>query len=198
MLLRLCTAILVLLGVTSVAGAAGKQALTGKAVYTTACAECHKDGKNGEPRSGDLQAWGKRAEKGFDKLAEHAVSGFGKMPAHGGKAQLSDLEISRGIAYMVTGGLAADPGKPYSTRRVATADAVVRVHCAPCHTSGKDGAPKPQVFADWKARVQNGMDSLVASAVAGHNKMPSRAGFAGLSDEDVKGAVIYMMVPAAR
>jgi cytochrome c5 len=168
---------------------------TGLQVFQSTCAACHTDGKDGAPKSGDLKAWGQRAEKGFDKLAAHAIAGTGKMPAHGGDAKLSDLEISRAISYMASGGRAADPKKSLGSHKTAPADTLVKAKCSECHGNGKDGAPRMHVFADWKPRLQNGIDSLVASAINGHNKMPARAGMPQLSDEDIKSAVIYMLIP---
>ncbi len=171
-------------------------ALTGQQVVQSTCAACHTEGKDGAPRTGDLIDWGRRAEKGFDKLAEHAITGMGKMPAHGGQAKLSDLEVSRAIAYMASGGRAADPKKAFGSHKTASADVLVKAKCAECHATGKDGAPRMHNFPEWKPRLQNGVDGLVASAINGHKKMPSRAGMPNLSDEDIKSAVIYMLVPA--
>ena len=171
---------------------------TGREVVDQICAACHAEGKDGAPKIGDLAAWAKRAEVGFDKLSEHAISGKGKMPAHGGRADLTDLEISRAIAYMSSGGRALDPGKPYATSKTVDADVLVNTHCIKCHGTGVNGAPRIKIFADWKPRLQSGFDHLLQSAVNGHNKMPARAGFPSLSDTDLRNAITYMIIPAAQ
>lgn len=170
---------------------------TGKEVVEQTCASCHAEGKNGAPKVGDFAAWAQRAQGGFDKLAEHAISGKGKMPAHGGQPNLNDLEISRAIAYMASGGRAADPKKAYSSQATVNAEQLVSAHCSNCHSTGVNGAPRTNEFNDWKPRLQKGMDALVQSAVSGHNAMPSRAGLAQLSDTDLRNAAVYMVIQSA-
>lgn len=170
---------------------------TGREVVEQTCSACHADGKDGAPKIGDLAAWGERLHEGFGKLAVHAIAGIGKMPAHGGQPNLSDLEISRAIAFMATGGRAADPGKPYSAPSTGTGEKLVGNHCVKCHGPGLEGAPRIEQFSDWKPRLQNGIDALVQSAIAGHKGMPSRAGLAYLSDTDLRNAAIFMIIQSA-
>lgn len=67
--------------------------------------------------------------------------------------------------------------------------------CAACHTSGAGGAPK-LVAAEWQGRMEQGMDQLVAKAIAGFmgekGLMPAKGGRADLSDEQVKVTVEFM------
>lgn len=170
---------------------------SGREVVETVCASCHAEGKDGAPKIGDLAAWTERAKSGFGKLEEHAVSGTGKMPAHGGKSTLTDLEMTRAIAYMATGGRAADPSKPYAQTKTVNADILVNTHCVKCHGAGVNGAPRMREFADWKPRLAKGIDGLVQSAIDGHNKMPARSGMPTLSDTDVRNAVSFMLVQSA-
>lgn len=170
---------------------------TGREVVEKTCATCHAAGKDGAPAIGDLAAWAKRAQGGFGKLAEHAIAGTGKMPAHGGQSDLTDLEISRAIAFMASGGRAADPSKPYASPATGTGEQLVNSHCVNCHGSGTDGAPRIGNFAEWKPRLQKGIDGLVQSAISGHKGMPSRAGLAQLSDSDLRNAATYMVVQSA-
>jgi len=170
---------------------------TGKEVVETVCVACHGIGKDGAPLVGDLAAWTLRAQNGFAKLAEHAISGLGKMPAHGGQANLSDLEISRGIAYMASGGRAADPSKPYASPSTVNPEQLVASHCVNCHGTGTSGAPRLNNFADWKPRLSKGIQGLVDNAIKGHNAMPARAGMAQLSDADLRNAATYMVIQSA-
>ena len=167
---------------------------TGREVVETVCTACHAEGKDGAPRIGDLAAWTQRAQGGFVKLSEHAIAGKNKMPAHGGQSTLSDLELTRAIAYMATGGRAADPSKPFSQTKTIESDILVSTHCAKCHEAGLNGAPRLHDFADWKPRVGKGIDELLHSTVVGHNQMPSRAGLPSLSDTDLRNAITYMIV----
>jgi cytochrome c5 len=196
MMQKIRGALISTVAIITAAGAWGADR-SGREVVDQVCAACHADGKDSAPRIGDLPAWAQRAQGGFDKLSEHAISGKNKMPAHGGKSTLTDLEITRAIASMLSGGLAVDPNKPFSKTKTIDGDVLVTTHCAKCHEAGTDGAPRLQEFADWKPRLGKGIDALVKSTVAGHNKMPSRAGLPGLSDVDLRNAVTYMVVQSA-
>jgi len=77
----------------------------GKDVYAAACIACHQDGKDGAPRIGDRPAWTPRLRHGLDQLVETAVQGHGAMPARGGMASLSDVELRNAIVYMFNHGL---------------------------------------------------------------------------------------------
>lgn len=69
--------------------------------------------------------------------------------------------------------------------------------CAMCHASGTAGAPIPGNKADWEARIAQGTDTLYKHALEGFTgakgMMPARGGMASLTDEQVKGAVDYMV-----
>jgi cytochrome c5 len=79
--------------------------LTGPQVYNAACLACHGGGIAGAPKTGDAAAWGPRIAQGMDTLNKHALEGFtgaaGVMPAKGGRADLSDAEITDAVAYLV-------------------------------------------------------------------------------------------------
>lgn len=73
---------------------------TGKDVVETVCASCHAAGKNGAPRIGDRKAWIPRMKRGLHELTFAAIRGHDGMPARGGRADLTDVEIHNAIAYM--------------------------------------------------------------------------------------------------
>jgi len=70
-------------------------------LYAQACAACHDTGAANAPKTGDQAAWAERIGKGLDTLVDHAVNGFNAMPAKGGAAQLSDVEVAATVEYMV-------------------------------------------------------------------------------------------------
>ncbi|HLO64458.1 MAG TPA: c-type cytochrome [Azonexus sp.] len=166
---------------------------SGKEVVDSICAGCHATGKDGAPKLGDQSAWAQRAAKGLDKLTQNAITGVRNMPAHGGQAALSDVEMSRAVGYMVSSGHAADTDKAYSSPKTRSGDQVVQERCQECHATGKNGAPKLGDMNDWKPRLKNGVNPLVKSAISGHNAMPARGGLANLSDAEMKAAVEYMV-----
>jgi cytochrome c5 len=129
----------------------------------------------------------------MDKLTHNAITGVRNMPAHGGQAALTDLEMTRAVGYMVSGGKAADANKVYKYAGERTGAQVVEERCQECHIAGKQGAPKLGDMNEWKPRLQNGVDRLVKSAIGGHNSMPARGGMANLSDAEMKAAVEFMV-----
>ena len=167
---------------------------SGKEVVESVCATCHATGKEGAPRMDDRAAWAERAKQGLGKLTEHAISGVRKMPAHGGQAGLSDLEMSRGIAYMVSGGHTVDPKKPYASPTHISGKELVEKRCVECHGTGKNGAPRIGDKSAWEPRLNKGVDVLLKSAIQGHNAMPARAGMANLSDAELNAAMTYMVL----
>lgn len=186
----------VLLPLTVLAFASGPSLAadrSGKEVVDKVCSGCHATGKDGAPKLDDKAAWSQRAAKGLDKLTQNAITGVRNMPAHGGQAALSDIEMSRAVGYMVSSGHAADTNKAYSSPKTRSGDQVVQERCQECHATGKNGAPKLGEMADWKPRLKNGVDPLVKSAISGHNAMPARGGLANLSDAEMKAAVEYMV-----
>lgn len=166
---------------------------SGKEVVDTVCAACHTTGKDGAPKIGDQAAWAERAAKGLDKLTQNAITGVRNMPAHGGQAALSDLEMTRAVGYMVSGGKATDAKKVAKPAKARTGEQVVQERCQECHVAGKQGAPKLGDMNEWKPRLQGGVDRLVKSAIGGHNSMPARGGMANLSDAEMKAAVEFMV-----
>ena len=72
-------------------------------------------------------------------------------------------------------------------------ESIVSTQCAKCHGSGVAGAPKIGDREAWSARVKQGLDPLVRSAIKGHGGMPSRGGMADLTDPEIRDAVIYMV-----
>jgi cytochrome c5 len=166
----------------------------GKEVVEAVCFGCHATGKNGAPRIGDARAWATRASQGLTSLTAHAISGIRKMPAHGGAAGTSDLELERSIVYMVnrSGGSWIVPTDKDAPMVVRASEAIVRGQCARCHQSGAHGAPRIGDRAAWAPRMAHGLNALVASAVHGHGPMPARGGKPDLSQEEIRGAIVYM------
>jgi cytochrome c5 len=92
----------------SVASVQAADVEKGKKVYDTACFACHNSGAAGAPKLGDKSAWAPRIKKGTDTLTKHALGGFkgdsGFMPAKGGRADLSDADVTNAVAYIVSQG----------------------------------------------------------------------------------------------
>ena len=192
--LALCLAV-----AQSAAGAEGKE-LSGKQVVDAECASCHGagaqpvQGAQGAPIIGDRQVWSQLASHGLSSLTAHALSGIRKMPAHGGHPNLTDLEITRAITYMVnqSGGKWVEPISRESPPAARSGEEVVNAQCAKCHEAGVGGAPRIGDRDAWVPRLKQGLDTLVQSAIRGHGGMPARGGMANLTDSELKDAIIYL------
>jgi cytochrome c5 len=68
-----------------------------------------------------------------------------------------------------------------------------RTACMACHATGAAGAPKLGDKAAWKARIAQGMDTLVMHATKGKGAMPPKGGRADLTDAQIKSTVEYMV-----
>jgi cytochrome c5 len=169
----------------------------GKEVVDTVCAGCHRNGDKGAPRIGDQKAWSRLAARGLTGLSESALKGIRQMPAHGGDASLTDIEIERAITYMVnqSGGKWIEPSGGITPAVERRGEQVVQSQCAKCHQSGVDGAPKIGDRDAWIPRLKRGLDLLVRSAINGHGPMPARGGLANLTDSELRGAIVHMYNP---
>ena len=65
--------------------------------------------------------------------------------------------------------------------------------CGACHNTGAAGAPTLDDNAAWSARVATGKEALYKSAIGGKGAMPAKGGAADLSDDEIKGAVDYVL-----
>jgi cytochrome c5 len=65
--------------------------------------------------------------------------------------------------------------------------------CTACHSSGVAGAPKTGDKAAWEPRLAQGLDALLSASLKGKGAMPAKGGNAGLSDDEIKSAVEYML-----
>ncbi|WP_071872991.1 c-type cytochrome [Atopomonas hussainii] len=92
--LTLAAALLTLAGCESAEEVAQRERLAeGQTLYEQNCRVCHAAGINGAPIVGNAKMWGPRAKQGVDVLVQHAIEGYGLMPAKGGKTHLSDAQI---------------------------------------------------------------------------------------------------------
>ena len=70
---------------------------------------------------------------------------------------------------------------------------VYQAHCIACHGTGAAGAPKFGDAAAWKPRIAKGIDALLASATNGLNAMPPKGLCMSCSQDELKGAIEYMI-----
>ncbi|MEN8205156.1 MAG: c-type cytochrome [Pseudomonadota bacterium] len=65
--------------------------------------------------------------------------------------------------------------------------------CMACHATGAAGAPKLGDVALWAPRIAAGMDSMMANAIKGLNAMPPKGLCMACSDEELQGAIEYIV-----
>jgi cytochrome c5 len=65
--------------------------------------------------------------------------------------------------------------------------------CGACHNSGAAGAPKLDDKGAWAPRLATGKDALYTSVLNGKGAMPAKGGAAAMSDDEIKGAVDYIL-----
>lgn len=94
--------------------------------------------------------------------------------------------ITCGLAAFLTLGVA-------SAAMAADGKAVYDKTCVACHATGVANAPKFGDKAAWGPRVATGKAALIASVKNGKGIMPPKAGNAQLSDDDIAGAVDFML-----
>lgn len=97
-----------------------------------------------------------------------------------------------------TGPHSGAPGvAPMAGADAARGESVYKNACAVCHAPGVAGAPRLEDRADWAPRIAQGADVLYSHAINGFQGqkgvMPPKGGNMGLSDQDVRAAVDYMV-----
>ena len=80
------------------------QPRSGQAVYEEVCKACHETGELGAPKLGDTKAWKPLIAEGQAMLFRASIKGIRKMPAKGGRPDLSELEVKRAVVYMANAG----------------------------------------------------------------------------------------------
>ena len=178
-------------------------ARTGEQIVQASCGNCHNEGLNGAPKIGDRAAWTKRASMGLDAATAAAIKGHGGMPARGGMADLTDVELKSAIQFMFSRSTgAATTATPVAAAAAPVAAAkpdgakVYAMGCNACHAAGVAGAPKFGDKAAWAARSKLGVDALVASVIKGKGAMPPKGAVASASDAELRAAVEYMLAAA--
>jgi cytochrome c5 len=73
-----------------------------------------------------------------------------------------------------------------------TGEEIVKAVCTACHQAGVANAPKLGDKAQWAPRIEQGLNTLVASVVKGKGAMPPKAGDPSLTDEEIERAVVLM------
>lgn len=161
---------------------------TGMAIVRMQCIKCHEAGLNGAPRIGERAAWIPRARNGFDGLVRSAIQGHGAMPARGGMADLTDVEMRKAITYMFQTSVNGRRLPVDASGRQVAAEA-----CLSCHETGRKGAPRVGDRAAWQGRAVHGLSQLCENALSGKGNMPAHGGDLILGELEIKRAIAWMV-----
>ncbi len=74
----------------------------GKKAYQAICAECHEQGVDGAPVTGNSEDWQQRSGLWEAVLLEHAEKGYFGMPAKGGSDYATEYDVGVAAEYMLT------------------------------------------------------------------------------------------------
>jgi len=74
----------------------------GQVTYEDACAQCHDEGKDEAPLTGDQASWSDRSPLWSSVLIVHAQNGYLGMPAKGGCGTLSKQQVAAAGEYMLS------------------------------------------------------------------------------------------------
>ena len=78
-----------------------------------------------------------------------------------------------------------------ANRPLKAGEEVYKAQCAACHAVGAAGAPKFADAAAWGARIKQGLDTLVTSALKGKGAMGAQGG-GDFNDTEIARAVVYL------
>ena len=78
-----------------------------------------------------------------------------------------------------------------ANRPLRAGEEVYKAQCVACHAAGAAGAPKLGDAGAWGARIKQGLDTLVTSALKGKGAMGAQAG-GDFNDTEIARAVVYM------
>jgi len=103
-------------------------------------------------------------------------------------------ENIRPVGEVNVGSVPADSATATAAAAVPrSGEQVYNASCVACHAVGVANAPKLGDKAAWAPRAAKGIDGLLATAISGINAMPPKGTCAACSDDELKGAIEYML-----
>jgi len=131
----------------------------------------------------------------FYFVANIVTSDMGASEEDNARMQAKIQENIRPVGEVNVGSVPADSGT--ATAAAAgprSGDQVYNASCMACHAVGVANAPKLGDKAAWESRAAaKGIDGLLATAISGVNAMPPKGTCADCSDDELKGAIEYML-----
>lgn len=103
------------------------------------------------------------------------------------------LENIKPVGEVNVGDVPAAAAAPVAAAGPRSGKDIFNSTCMACHGTGVAGAPKVGDKAAWSPRAAKGIDGLLKSATNGLNAMPPKGTCGACSDEELKGAIEYML-----
>jgi len=120
----------------------------------------------------------------FHASVEERIRPFGRVKLPGEEAAPGELQVQE-----------VPQAEPVAT--LLSGPQVYNEACIACHGTGIGGAPTLEDGAAWEPRIAQGMDMLYQHALEGYTGptgyMPPKGARLDLSDQEVNGAVDYML-----
>jgi cytochrome c5 len=135
-----------------------------------------------------------RTQGEFTSNAEEYLAEVSKRLEPFGQVNLPGDDLS------AEGPQSAEATTPTPVATTLTGPQVYNEACIACHGNGIGGAPMITNSAAWKERIAQGVDTLRQHAIEGYTGsagyMPPKGGRLDLSDDEIYGAVDYMVSEA--
>lgn len=165
--------------------------LAGQDIYNRNCGWCHSNPNTDAPQLGEAASWLNRTPELMPFMEDHVRRGFLGMPAKGSDWFISDYDLALAMNYIIKSRV---PHRlPLLSDSLTQGRVVYHYNCAVCHDNGRDGAPRIGDTEAWKKRSPEWLPLLVDHAREGFLQMPRRGGARGLTEEDLRAAIVYML-----
>ena len=130
----------------------------------------------------------------FFFLATSVTDDLGPSQEEDARIEAKTLEIIKPVGQVNIGTAPAPAASaPAAAAGPRSGEQIVNSHCAACHGTGVAGAPKIGDSAAWGPRAKQGIDTLLKHATNGLNAMPAMGTCADCSEDELKGAIEYML-----
>jgi len=131
----------------------------------------------------------------FYFVADTLTSDMGESEEANERMQAKVQENIRPVGEVNIGSVPADSGTATAAAAAGprSGEQVYNASCMACHAVGVANAPKLGDKAAWEPRAAKGVDGLLATAISGLNAMPPKGTCAACSDDELKGAIEYML-----
>jgi len=110
-----------------------------------------------------------------------------------GKAKVQRIVVDMATTSMPPISTKRDLPKKKAGGSADKSKEIYAAKCAMCHDSGAAGAPVKGDKKAWAAKIKQGMETLYKNGIKGKGAMPPKGGAGGLSDDEFKKVVDFIV-----